>query len=31
MKIMECAGECLSRMEFSELFGSVKEEEAFLS
>jgi hypothetical protein len=31
MKMMECAEECLSRMEFSELFDSVDEEEAFLS
>jgi hypothetical protein len=31
MKMLECAEECLSRMEFSELFFSVEEEEAFLS
>jgi hypothetical protein len=30
-KILECTEDCLSRMEFSELFSSVEEEEAFLS
>lgn len=29
--LLETLGECLSRMEYSELFNSVEEEEAFLS